>query len=147
MHIAEIRAAFQYMLYLVTVEESPVSVNFNLPSGMVFMVDFWEDSSNDDEVGTSGFLIVGVVILYPSCASIHFLPRSVMCMDTFNTHIYSLLHLGNVEMVMYHDNQHIPYVMIRRATGIPLLLCGRIRIESLSRFAHPLHFWGVSIIG
>ena len=42
------------MFYLGTVEEYPVSANCNLSSGMVFMVDIWEYSIHDDEVGTLG---------------------------------------------------------------------------------------------
>ena len=67
MHMNKLRTTLQSMFYLATVEEAPVSDNFHLPSGMVFMSDIWEYSIHNDGVWKLGWLIVGVVILYPSC--------------------------------------------------------------------------------
>ena len=49
-HGGALKADLQYILYLDTMEEAPVSTNFHIPSGMVCMVDIWEASSYDDEV-------------------------------------------------------------------------------------------------
>ena len=62
------------MFYLGTMKEAPVSVNCNLPSGIFFMVNIWEASSHDDEVGTLGSFIVGLEILEPSFPAIIFFP-------------------------------------------------------------------------
>ena len=52
MHMSTLRTALQFVFYLGTMEEAPVSAYCNLPSGIVFMVDIWESSRRYDEVGT-----------------------------------------------------------------------------------------------
>ena len=54
MHMNKLRTTLQSMFYLATVEEAPVSDNFHLPSGMVFMSDIWEYSIHNDGVWKLG---------------------------------------------------------------------------------------------
>ena len=85
------------------------------------MVDIWEACIHYDEVGTLGSLIVGVVILEPSCPASNFLPRVVMHILTFREYLQAMIHLGTVEVFMYPTNQYLPFGMVRRAVGVPLL--------------------------
>ena len=85
------------------------------------MVDIWEACIHYDEVGTLGCLIVGVVILDPSCPASHFFPRVVMRIFTFRESLQAMIHLGTVEVFMYPANQYLPCGKVRLAVGVPLL--------------------------
>ena len=111
-----------------TWEEAPVSANCNLLSGVVFMVDIWETSSNDDEVVKLGWLIVGVVILEPSFPASNLFPRVVIHMATLRVSPQPILLLSTVEVFIYPSNQYLPRGMVLGTTGVPLLPCGRIRL-------------------
>ena len=73
-----------------------------------FTVDIWAASSHDDEVGTLGCLIFVLVILEPSSPVRNFFPRVVMIMATFSESLHTMLHLGNVGVVIYFSNKYIP---------------------------------------
>ena len=85
------------------------------------MVDILEACIHYKEFGTLGCLIVGVVILEPSCPASHFLPRVVMHILTFREYLQAMIHLGTVEVFMYPAYQCLPFGMVRRAVGVPLL--------------------------
>ena len=49
------------------------------------MVDIWDASSHDDEVGTLGWLIFGVVISGTSCPVIYLFLMVLIHMSTFRS--------------------------------------------------------------
>ena len=104
------------------------------------MVDIWDASSHDDVVGTLGWFIVGVVISGTSFTVSHFFPRVLIQISTFRVALQILLHLGTVVMFMYPANKYLPFGMVRRGAGVPLILCGHIPIDILVEFSHPVHF-------
>ena len=107
MHTNILRASLWSIIYLVTVEEVPVSSNYHIKNGMVFMVDIWEASSHDYEVSTLGRLIVGVMILDPSFPASHCFPRVIIIMAEFMEDLLPMLHLDTLEVVMYPANKYL----------------------------------------
>ena len=83
MHMETSWKSLQYMLYLLNVEDSPVSDNINFPSGVMFMSELWPSSNHRNTVGRFVQLgFVDVVVWESIYSPIHHPTGVIICAVT-----------------------------------------------------------------